>query len=593
MQPDAAAQQRVAASIGEQRGWRSQVSTFTSMAQAPPSMSSAAEAFGWLNATHAVLRAMAASGCTGSVERGAGARDLHRGCRPSPRAGRRRAGAGAAGRRGPAGRATASGPRSGRRRRACGDTTSRYSYEFGTGRLGARRRHREPAAEVEQHAVALGRPALRPGGRGEGVDRDRQLVRSPRRALVKPEVVTEPVAPARRRSSSRGAACRPVTFWASAVTRPSRLVVVPSCSPAAVAGRNTAGLLVRAVTTCRRRRASRRWPAPCGPATRRASRPAGRRRAAPGTRCGRRPPPRGCPGRRARRPAAGARRRARRSSCPGGPRAGTRTPGRPACSSAMASSVGCACSARLPRPTITTTLPLASWPASSASSWRTAWRLLAGAVAGAAVGQRRERGVARRHLEHAGPCASRPRRAPAGTARAALPSGRAPSTTMVVAAQASSMVARGRPSSTSAGRPSASWASRLRDAERAGQRGPGVRALVGAAGAAEDGHRTGAVALATALLMSRGGLGERRGPRGLDELVALAHLRAAHPVGGVGRLEPEAALVAQPAPVDRVAVDALVAHAARHGVRLHHDAAAHRAGGAGGLDLRRGPTGGP
>ncbi len=55
-------------------------------------------------------------------------------------------------------------------------------------------------------------------------------------------------------------------------------------------------------------------------------------------------------------------------------------------------------------------------------------------------------------------------------------------------AQSSSMVARGRPSTTSAGRPSPIWASTLSVPMHAlGQLGPGVGVLVGEAGAAEHG----------------------------------------------------------------------------------------------------------
>ena len=77
---------------------------------------------------------------------------------------------------------------------------------------------------------------------------------------------------------------------------------------------------------------------------------------------------------------------------------------------------------------------------------------------------------------------------------------------------------------------------------------------------------------------------ERLGPAGLDQLVALADQRRGEPLVAVDGLEVEAALVAQPALVDRIAVDAEVA-GDPVAARLHRDPAADRAGGAAALDL--------
>ena len=112
-----------------------------------------------------------------------------------------------------------------------------------------------------------------------------------------------------------------------------------------------------------------------------------------------------------------------------------------------------------------------------------------------------------------------------------------------------------------------------------GELGPGVGVLVGEVGPAEDGDaaRLGG--------LDRGGrLGEGDAPGGGGERVALADERGTEAVVAVDRLEPEAALVAEPAPVHRVDVDALVAEDLV-AARLHHDPAADRAAGAGALDL--------
>ena len=73
-------------------------------------------------------------------------------------------------------------------------------------------------------------------------------------------------------------------------------------------------------------------------------------------------------------------------------------------------------------------------------------------------------------------------------------------------------------------------------------------------------------------------------PRGRDELALLAHQRLDEAFLTVDRVTGEAALVAEPALVDRVGVDAEQSgHPVRR--RLHRDPAPDRAGGAGRLDL--------
>jgi hypothetical protein len=119
---------------------------------------------------------------------------------------------------------------------------------------------------------------------------------------------------------------------------------------------------------------------------------------------------------------------------------------------------------------------------------------------------------------------------------------------------------------------------------------PGVGVLVGQAGPAQHGHRRGVAVDGTGQPVRHPG--ERLRPRGLDQLVALADERRPQPLLGVGGLEGEAALVAQPAPVDRVHVDAEVADEAV-GRALHGHAAPHRAHGAGRLDLVEVPRPGP
>ena len=151
--------------------------------------------------------------------------------------------------------------------------------------------------------------------------------------------------------------------------------------------------------------------------------------------------------------------------------------------------------------------------------------------------------------------------------------------------QASSMVARGRPSTASAGRPSPIWASMLSDP---------IRPLVSLTQA----YWSSLVSRAPPMTAKPSGPLRSRPSRtavvtrrsasfqvaGFSEQPRIAQERAAEAVLAVHGLEVEAALVAQPAPVDRVVVDALVA---QHPVaaRLHHDPAADRARGARRLDL--------
>ena len=88
------------------------------------------------------------------------------------------------------------------------------------------------------------------------------------------------------------------------------------------------------------------------------------------------------------------------------------------------------------------------------------------------------------------------------------------------------------------------------------------------------------------------GRGQRLAPRGRDQLVALADQRRPQPLVAVHRLEVEPALVAQPALVDRIAVDSQVAGQLGVG-RLDGDPAADRAGRARALDLLEVPRPGP
>ena len=115
-----------------------------------------------------------------------------------------------------------------------------------------------------------------------------------------------------------------------------------------------------------------------------------------------------------------------------------------------------------------------------------------------------------------------------------------------------------------------------------GEAGPDVGVLVGAACAAEHRDRRRAARVERGL--QPGGRGvERLGPRHLDQLTVLAHHRRAHAVGRVHPLVAVAALVAEPALVDRLGVDAEEAHDAVRGA-LQRAPAPDRARGARRLD---------
>ena len=131
---------------------------------------------------------------------------------------------------------------------------------------------------------------------------------------------------------------------------------------------------------------------------------------------------------------------------------------------------------------------------------------------------------------------------------------------MVVAAQASSIVARGRPR-TRRVEAVAELGVDVGGADRPpGQLGPGEGVLVRAAGAADDGDRRRAAVGERGLDAAPAAASMAADHDDGDQLVALAdQRRASSRSGEFDRLEAEAALVAQPAPVDRVAVDALVA----------------------------------
>ena len=119
-----------------------------------------------------------------------------------------------------------------------------------------------------------------------------------------------------------------------------------------------------------------------------------------------------------------------------------------------------------------------------------------------------------------------------------------------------------------------------------GQLGPGVRRLVGEAGAADARRRpTGP------LRSSPSSSATAAAPSASDQRASASspperrpQHRPAQAVGVADRLEVEPALVAEPAPVHRVDVDALVAEHLVAG-RVDHDAATHRARRAGGLGL--------
>ncbi len=116
-----------------------------------------------------------------------------------------------------------------------------------------------------------------------------------------------------------------------------------------------------------------------------------------------------------------------------------------------------------------------------------------------------------------------------------------------------------------------------------GQLGPGVGILVGQAGAAD--HADGAPAMDVSGLLQCGRHRvEGFGPADLDQFVTLAHEGGGHPLHAAESLPVEAALVAQPALVDRVGVDAQFAGDVVT-ARLDGDPAPHGAGRAAALGL--------
>ena len=140
------------------------------------------------------------------------------------------------------------------------------------------------------------------------------------------------------------------------------------------------------------------------------------------------------------------------------------------------------------------------------------------------------------------------------------------SRTVPPGAQASSMVARGQAEHDLGREAVAQLGVDVVGADDAlGELGPGVGVFVGEPGAAEHARprRVGAVGARPHGLRQRvGPTATRRGRR------PCADERCAEAVGAVDRLEAEAALVAEPAPVDRVDVDAQVAQDLVAG-RLH------------------------
>ena len=127
-----------------------------------------------------------------------------------------------------------------------------------------------------------------------------------------------------------------------------------------------------------------------------------------------------------------------------------------------------------------------------------------------------------------------------------------------------------------------------------GQLGPGVRRLVGEPGAAEDGEPVGTRSVETVLDQLRGRRHERVGPATTSAEVAPSrrHQRLAQAGVAVRRLEAEAALVAEPAPVDRRRCRRPGSAAPRCATTVDDDAAADRAAGAGRLDLLEVPRAG-
>ena len=176
------------------------------------------------------------------------------------------------------------------------------------------------------------------------------------------------------------------------------------------------------------------------------------------------------------------------------------------------------------------------------------------------------------------------------TGSSSLRSG-ASSSTVPPGAQTSSIVARGQAEHDLGGQAVAELGVDVVGAEHAlGELGPGVGVLVGEPGAAEHarpGRRRGAPASAAAAAVER--LAPRR-PRASAS--PCADQRRAEAVVAVDRLEAEAALVAEPAPVHRVDVDALVPQDLV-AARLHERCGSRPSTWCRWSRPGRGPTGGP
>ena len=172
--------------------------------------------------------------------------------------------------------------------------------------------------------------------------------------------------------------------------------------------------------------------------------------------------------------------------------------------------------------------------------------------------------------------------------------GRGRARTIAAARSRSAISARGRPSTNSAGSPSPSCASTLSvPITPLASTRPHVRVFVRAARAAEHARsspgRGGPRALRDRV--GRGGRA-RRATTPRRSSPSSRTMRLEERLLGVHPLEAVATLVAEPAVVDRLGVDAEQAHEPVRR-RLHRAAALHRARRARRLDRRRGPRAGP
>ena len=177
---------------------------------------------------------------------------------------------------------------------------------------------------------------------------------------------------------------------------------------------------------------------------------------------------------------------------------------------------------------------------------------------------RRAQPASRSHLDDRDVADRPPHRAGAGRARAAPRAGHPASTTTHCAEHASSIVARGSPEHHLGGQAVAELGvDRVGADHRLGELRPRVGVLVGEAGAADHPDRLGARARPGHAARRSATTVKRLGPRHGHELVDTvapagggpAHERLDQAVLGVDRLVAETALVAQPALVQRVAVD--------------------------------------